>query len=172
MHRSGQIFHTNFLPVQQGRRKNMPGVHTTETPITTGLAKLLANTYTLYLESQNFHWHVTGPRFHSLHTMFEEEYKELALAVDEIAERIRALGAEAPATLTRFLNLTDLEEVSQTPSSEAMVKKLLTDHEIVITQLQKFMPVAQQANDEGTLDLLIKRMEIHQKVAWMLRSSL
>ena len=139
--------------------------------IADGLAKLLADTYTLYLKTQNFHWNVTGPHFHSLHKMFEEEYVELAAAVDEIAERIRALGVRAPASFAEFLQLTSVTEETATPSANDMVKKLLNDHEIVIKHIEKLMPEAQKAGDEATLDLLITRTEIHQKTAWMLRSS-
>lgn len=143
--------------------------HTTQ--MTEGLAKLLADTYTLYLKTQNFHWNVTGPHFHSLHKMFEEEYVELAAAVDEIAERIRALGAVTPGSFADFLKLTSVKEETGTPIASDMVKKLLADHETVIAHLQSLMPVAQKLNDEATLDLLITRTEIHQKTAWMLRSS-
>ena len=143
--------------------------HTTQ--MTEGLAKLLADTYTLYLKTQYFHWNVTGPLFHSLHKMFEEEYIELAAAVDEIAERIRALGATAPGSFTDFLKLTSIKDETDTPSASEMVKKLLTDHETVIKHLHSLMPVAQNLSDEATLDLLITRTEIHQKTAWMLRSS-
>ncbi len=143
--------------------------HTSQ--MTEGLAKLLADTYTLYLKTQNFHWNVTGPFFHSLHGMFEEEYTELAGAVDEIAERIRALGANAPASFADFLKLTSINEETGTPAAADMVKKLLADHETVIEHLQSLMPVAQELKDEATLDLLITRTEIHQKTAWMLRSS-
>ena len=139
--------------------------------MTEGLAKLLADTYTLYLKTQNFHWNVTGPHFHSLHGMFEEEYTELANAVDEIAERIRALGAVAPASFVEFLKLTSIKEETGTPAAIDMVKKLLADHETIIAHLQSLMPVAQSLNDEATLDLLITRTEVHQKTAWMLRSS-
>ncbi|MEO8402881.1 MAG: DNA starvation/stationary phase protection protein [Gammaproteobacteria bacterium] len=143
--------------------------HTTK--ITEDLAKLLADTYSLYLKTQNFHWNVTGLNFHSLHSMFEEEYIELATAVDEIAERIRALGAIAPASFSEFLKLTSLKEETSTPNAIEMVKKLLNDHETVIKHLQSMMPIAQEAKDEATLDLLINRTEVHQKTAWMLRSS-
>lgn len=143
--------------------------HTTQ--MTEGLAKLLADTYTLYLKTQNFHWNVTGPLFHSLHKMFEEEYIELAAAVDEIAERIRALGANAPGSFADFLKLTSIKEETGTPIASSMVEKLLADHEIIIAHLQSMMPVAQNMQDEATLDLLITRTEIHQKTAWMLRSS-
>src|SRR4051812_21250910 len=102
------------------------------TQMTEGLAKLLADTYTLYLKTQNFHWNVTGPLFHSLHKMFEEEYIELAAAVDGIAERIRALGATAPGSFADFLRLTSIREETVTPSAADMVEKLLADHEIII----------------------------------------
>ncbi|HSW68711.1 MAG TPA: DNA starvation/stationary phase protection protein [Gammaproteobacteria bacterium] len=141
------------------------------TQMTEGLSKLLADTYTLYLKTQNFHWNVTGPLFHSLHKMFEEEYIELAAAVDEIAERIRALGANAPASFSDFLKLTSIKEETSTPSAAEMVKKLLADHEAVVEHLHSLMPVAQELSDEATLDLLITRTEVHQKTAWMLRSS-
>ncbi len=143
--------------------------HTTQ--MTEGLAKLLADTYTLYLKTQNFHWNVTGPLFHSLHKMFEEEYIELAAAVDEIAERIRSLGAIAPASFAEFLKLTSIKEETATPTAADMVKKLLSDHETIVKHLHSLMPVAQKLSDEATLDLLINRTEIHQKTAWMLRSS-
>ncbi|EKD54951.1 MAG: hypothetical protein ACD_60C00030G0001 [uncultured bacterium] len=142
-----------------------------KTQMSEGLAKLLADTYTLYLKTQNFHWHVTGPHFHSLHKMFEEEYIELANAVDEIAERIRALGAPAPASFGEFLKLTSIKEETAKPSAIEMVKKLLHDHETVIKHIESLMPLAQKVEDEATLDLLITRSEIHQKTAWMLRSS-
>lgn len=147
----------------------MTNHHTTQ--MTEGLAKLLADTYTLYVKTQNFHWNVTGPLFHSLHKMFEEEYVELAAAVDEIAERIRALGANAPGSFSDFLKLTSIKEETGIPIASDMVKKLLADHESIIQHIQSLMPVAQKMNDEATLDLLITRTETHQKTAWMLRSS-
>ena len=137
-----------------------------------GLAALLADTYTLYLKTQNFHWHVTGPHFHSLHSMFEEEYTALASAVDEIAERIRSLGHPAPATFQEFLKLTSLKEEMRTPAAGDMVKKLLHDHELIVQHISKILPAAQDAKDEATVDLLIKRTEFHEKTAWMLRSSM
>jgi len=142
------------------------------TKVTKGLAKLLADTYTLYLKTQNFHWHVTGPHFHSLHKMFEEEYVQLAAAVDEIAERIRALNHPAPASFTEFLKLTSIKENVTTPSANDMVKQLLNDHEIIIKHIAEILPVAQQVKDEATFDLLINRTEEHEKTAWMLRSSI
>ncbi len=140
--------------------------------IADGLGKLLANTYTLYLKTQNFHWNVTGPLFHSLHRMFEEEYIELAAAIDEIAERIRALGFNAPASYTEFMKLSTVKDETGTPVANEMVKKLLHDHEAVIKLIEELFPIVQEAKDEGTFDLLINRTEVHQKTAWMLRSSL
>lgn len=137
-----------------------------------GLSTLLADTYTLYLKTQNFHWHVTGPHFHSLHRMFEEEYIALANAVDEIAERIRSLGHAAPATFAEFLKLTVVKEEKGKITAHNMVKKLYQDHETIIKRLTKLMPIAQAASDEASLDLLINRMEFHEKTAWMLRSSM
>jgi len=141
------------------------------TDITDGLSKLLASTYTLYLKTQNFHWHVTGPLFHSLHRMFEEQYTELATAVDTLAERIRSLGAAAPATFAQFLKLSSIKEEEWAATSLDMVHKLLNDHETLIRDLQALMPLTHKNADEATLDLLIERTEIHQKTAWMLRSS-
>lgn len=141
------------------------------TKVTEGLAKLLADTYTLYLKTQNFHWHVTGPHFHSLHKMFEEEYVQLAAAVDEIAERIRSLNHPAPASFAEFLKLTSIKENVKTPSANDMVKQLLNDHETIVKHIADMLPIAQHMKDEATLDLLINRTEEHEKTAWMLRSS-
>ncbi len=141
------------------------------TAITEGLKHLLANTYTLYLKTQNFHWNVTGPHFHSLHGMFEEQYTELQAAVDEIAERIRALGCFAPGSFREFNTLATLHDASGTPRDMEMVKQLLKDHEVVIEQLIALMPTVQSLQDEATQDLLIRRTETHQKTAWMLRST-
>lgn len=140
--------------------------------LTNGLAILLANTYTLYLKTQNYHWHVTGPHFHSLHIMFEGEYNALALTVDEIAERLRSMGQNAPATFAEFLKLATVKEEMGTPIANDMVKKLLHDHEIIIKQIADLLPLAQAVKDEATFDLLIKRTEAHEKTAWMLRSSI
>lgn len=136
------------------------------------LAHLLSDTYTLYLKTQNFHWNVTGPLFHSLHIMFEGQYQELADAVDEIAERIRALGAFAPASYTEFSKLSSIKEAKGQYSSEEMIKTLLQDHETLAHLITSIVTKAQQAEDEGTIDLLIGRAKSHEKTAWMLRSSL
>lgn len=140
--------------------------------LATSLGKFLADTYMLYLKSQNFHWHVTGPHFHSLHKMFEEQYTELALAVDEIAERIRELGYQAPATFSDFLRLTNLKEDKSDIPAMQMVSILCHDHEALAKHAEKVLTEAQNAHDEVTVDLMISRGEAHDKAAWMLRSTL
>lgn len=137
------------------------------------LTHLLADTYTLYLKTQNFHWNVTGPFFPQLHQLFDDQYNELAEAIDVIAERIRALGCPAPASLTEFQKLASLkDETNHHIASDAMVKKLLKDHETISGQLLAIFSKAEKANDQGTIDLLTERMRAHDKMAWMLRSSL
>jgi starvation-inducible DNA-binding protein len=140
-------------------------------PVIEGLRHLLADTYLLYLKTQNYHWHVVGPNFHSLHKMFEEEYIELSAAVDEIAERIRALNQKAPATFADFLKLSCLKENHDDLKADDMIKDLLQDHEIMIQKLKQLVKTAQDAGDEETADLGITRAEVHEKTAWMLRSS-
>lgn len=137
-----------------------------------GLARLLADSYTLYLLCHNFHWNVTGPKFRDLHLMFEEHYTELALAVDEIAERIRALGIHAPGTYAEFIKLTSIENVSGTPSAEEMIRLLVNGHDAVICTARSIFPLAEKAVDAASADLLSKRMQLHEKTAWMLRSLL
>jgi starvation-inducible DNA-binding protein len=137
-----------------------------------GLSRLLADTYTLYLKTHNYHWNVTGPRFRELHLMFEEHYTELATAVDDIAERIRTLGYPAPGTYQEFAKLTTIEEVAGVPSAEDMVRDLVTAHEIVVRTCREILPAAQRADDESTASLVADRMAIHEKTAWMLRSLL
>ncbi len=144
----------------------------TPVALTDGLSRLLANTYTLYLKAQNFHWNVTGPHFHSLHRMFEEIYTSLAEAVDLIAERIRSLGQKAPASFSEFSKLASIHEEIGHPSATDMVKRLLEDHEKMIALIATLFPIAQDTKDEATLDLLINRTEEHEKTAWMLRSTL
>jgi len=140
--------------------------------IADGLANLLADTYTLYLKTHNFHWNVTGPMFHTLHLMFEGQYNELALAVDLIAERIRALGFPAPGTYKAFGKLSSIEEEDGVPSAEDMIKKLVAGQEAVVRTARAIFPVVDKANDEPTADLLTQRMQVHEKTAWMLRSLL
>ena len=136
------------------------------------LTHILADTYTLYLKTQNFHWNVTGPNFHSLHLMFEEQYKELAEAIDLIAERIRALKANTPASFSNFLKLTSLKEENGVPATKDMLKQLTKDHETIVNQLYNSLSKAQKAQDEGTMDLCIERIRAHEKTAWMLHSCL
>jgi starvation-inducible DNA-binding protein len=137
--------------------------------IVEGLSHLLADTYTLYLKTHNFHWNVTGPMFNTLHLMFETQYTELAAAVDLIAERIRALGSPAPGTYSEFARLSTIKETTGVPSAEDMIRQLTQDQETVTRTARSFFPVADTANDEPTADLLTQRMQLHEKNAWMLR---
>ncbi|MCW3481778.1 DNA starvation/stationary phase protection protein [Neisseriaceae bacterium JH1-16] len=140
--------------------------------IAQGLSRLLADTYTLYLKTHNFHWNVTGPMFRTLHLMFEEQYNELALAVDSIAERIRALGFPAPATYSEFARLSSIPETSGVPRAEDMIKLLVDGHEAVCRTARGVFPVIEKASDEPSADLLTQRLQVHEKTAWMLRSLL
>ena len=140
--------------------------------IADGLARLLADSYTLYLKTHNFHWNVTGPSFNALHTMFETQYTELALAVDQIAERIRALGVFAPGSYRQFGALTSIEEETEVPSAKEMIRLLVEGQEAVVRTARSIFPVADAAGDEPTADLLTQRMQTHEKNAWMLRSML
>lgn len=136
------------------------------------LSQLLADSYTLYLKTHNYHWNVTGPMFQTLHTMFEEEYTELAMAVDEIAERIRALGVYAPGSYKAFAALSSVEEEESVPSAEDMIRNLVVAHETVVRTAREVFPLAEDASDEPTADLLTQRMQVSEKTAWMLRSLL
>jgi starvation-inducible DNA-binding protein len=140
--------------------------------IAKGLSKVLADSYTLYLKTHNYHWNVTGPMFNTLHLMFEGQYTELATAVDEIAERIRALGVHAPGSYKAFAALTDIEEETEVPSAEEMINQLVIGQETVARAAREAFKLADAANDEPTADLLTQRMQIHEKNAWMLRSML
>lgn len=138
--------------------------------IAQGLKHLLADSYTLYLQTHNFHWNVTGPQFRELHLLFEEHYNELALAVDEIAERIRTLGVEAPGTYKQFAELSSIEEVQEIPSAQDMVAILTAGHEQVVRTCREALQKAQAADDESSAALISDRMRIHEKTAWMLRA--
>ncbi len=140
--------------------------------IVAGLSKVLADTYTLYLKTHNFHWNVEGPMFNTLHLMFEQHYTEAALAVDLVAERIRALGFPAPATYKEFSKLTSIEETEGVPDALDMVRLLVSGHEAVARTARAAFPSAEKASDESTCDLLTQRLQIHEKTAWMLRSLL
>ncbi len=137
-----------------------------------GLSRLLADTYTLYLKTHNFHWNVTGPMFQTLHLMFETQYTELALAVDLIAERIRALGSPAPATYAEFIKLSSIKEPSGVPAAKEMIKQLVEGQEAVTRTARSLFPLLEEAHDEPSADLLTQRMQLHEKNAWMLRSLL
>jgi starvation-inducible DNA-binding protein len=136
------------------------------------LSCLLADTYTLYLKTHNFHWNVTGPMFRELHLMFEEHYNELALAVDVIAERIRTLGAPAPGTYKEFQKLTQLKEPEGVPEAVEMIGELTADHEAISRAIREALPVVQEADDDSTDSLLADRLAVHEKTAWMLRTLL
>lgn len=140
--------------------------------IAEGLSRLLADSYTLYLKTHNYHWNVTGPMFQTLHTMFETQYTELALAVDLIAERIRALGVPAPGTYAEFGKLSSVREEIGVPKATDMIKGLIEGHETVVRTARSVFPVVERAKDEASADLLTQRMQVHEKTAWMLRSLL
>lgn len=138
--------------------------------IAEGLKKLLADSYTLYLQTHNFHWNVSGPQFRELHLMFEEHYTELAVAVDDIAERIRTLDVVAPGTYKEFSKLSSIKEVEGVPSSEEMVDILTQGHEQVVRTSRDVLKLAQEGEDESTAALVSDRMRIHEKTSWMLRA--
>jgi starvation-inducible DNA-binding protein len=137
------------------------------------LARVLANTYTLYLKTHNYHWNVTGPQFASLHTLFETQYTELAAAVDTIAERIRALGQVAPGSYSAFGKLSEIKEAPDSPpEAMQMIRDLAADNEALIKLAEKANEVADESGDVASGDMMIERMQVHAKVAWMLRAHL
>ena len=140
--------------------------------IASGLSHVLADTYTLYLKTHNYHWNVVGPMFNTLHLMFEEQYNELALAVDLIAERIRALGEPAPGSYREFNALSSIDEDTDTPDAEEMIRRLVIGQETVARTARQMFDVVERASDEATADLLTQRLQVHEKTAWMLRSML
>lgn len=144
----------------------------TRKEIAAGLSRLLADTYTLYLKTHYFHWNVTGPMFQTLHLMFETQYTELALAVDLIAERIRALGFPAPGSYTEYAKLSSIPETTTVPKATEMIKLLVEGQEAVCRTARSIFPIAETASDEPTADLLTQRLQLHEKTAWMLRSLL
>ena len=137
-----------------------------------GLSRLLADSYSLYLKTHNYHWNVTGPQFNSLHTMFETQYTELATAVDEIAERIRALGHLAPGSYSEYAKLSSIPDGDNTQSSDEMIQDLVEGQEAVVRTCREMFPAVDDSGDEPTADLLTTRMQLHEKNAWMLRSLL
>ena len=140
--------------------------------IADGLSHLLADTYTLYLKTHYFHWNVTGPMFNTLHLMFEQQYTELALAVDVIAERIRSLDFYAPGTYREFAKMATIKETDSVPKAEDMIRELVAGHEAVVRTARSVFPAAEEAADEASADLLTQRLQLHEKTAWMLRSLL
>lgn len=140
--------------------------------IVAGLERLLADSYMLYLKTLYYHWNVTGPMFQPLHAEFEKQYDELAMALDDVAERIRSLGFPAPGTFRQFSRLSSISEEDTVPDSDTMIKNLVEGHEAVIRTAREVMKTARDAEDEASMDLLIKRTETHEKTAWMLRSFL
>ncbi len=136
------------------------------------LSGLLADSYTLYLKTHNYHWNVTGPMFTTLHTLFETEYTELALAVDEIAERVRSLGARAPGSFSEFAKLAAIKEATGSPSATEMIEELVGDQAAVVGTAKRVVEAAEAAGDQASADLGIRRIEVHEKNAWMLRSHL
>ncbi len=137
-----------------------------------GLSRLLADSYTLYLKTHNFHWNVTGPMFNTLHLMFETQYTELALAVDLIAERIRALGYPAPGSYAEFVRLSSIKDAQGNPKAEDMIRELVAGQEAVARTARAVFPAVEKASDEPSADLLTQRMQVHAQNAWMLRSLL
>ncbi len=140
--------------------------------IAEGLSKVLAGTYTLYLKTHNFHWNVTGPLFHSLHELFEGQYRDLAEAVDAIAERIRTIGFPAPGSFSEFMELSPVSETRGIPSTEDMIRLLTEGNEIISREARQVLQRAEEVSDEPTVDLLTQRMQVHEENAWMLRSHL
>jgi starvation-inducible DNA-binding protein len=136
------------------------------------LSGLLADSYTLYLKTHNYHWNVTGPMFTTLHTLFETEYADLALAVDEIAERIRSLGARAPGSFSEFAKLAAVKEATGSPSATEMIEELVADQAAVVGNAKRVVEAAEAAGDQASADLGTRRIEVHEKNAWMLRSHL
>ncbi|MDX1582627.1 MAG: Dps family protein [Thermoanaerobaculia bacterium] len=140
--------------------------------IAEGLTRMLADTYALYLKTHGFHWNVTGPMFQTLHVLFEEHYQELWAAVDDIAERIRALGFTAPGSFGQFAEKTSVKDVEGVPTADEMIRQLVEGHETVIRTAREVLKPVEKADDQTSADLLAGRMSVHEKAAWMLRSLL
>ncbi len=140
--------------------------------IAKGLSKVLADSYMVYLKTHNYHWNVTGTLFNSLHAQFEEQYTELAAAIDEIAERIRSLGYRAPGSFIEYSELTSIDEDTDQPEALEMVRRLAVDNEKILRTAREVLPLCQEVDDEATIDLLTQRLHVHSKTAWMLRSHL
>lgn len=143
-----------------------------DSKVTEALSALLADSYTLYLKTHNYHWNVTGPMFNTLHTLFEVEYTELALAVDEIAERIRTVGARAPGSYSEFVALASIKEDPTSPKALAMIENLVADQQTVVQSARRVIEAGEAAGDQASADLGVRRIDVHEKNAWMLRSHL
>ena len=157
--------------LEDRRRSGRPATYSPEqvaAVIAAALSKLLADTYTLYLKTQGFHWNIIGPRFHDLHNLFEEQYTELAAANDEIAERIRALGAKAPASYSEFKKLASVTEEVTAPAANEMIRQLLADNRSAVRAAQNVVEAAEEHGDLGSADLATQRIRAHEKAAWML----
>jgi len=164
---------TTTLSEEKSDMKINVGIdETARKKITDGLARLLADSYMVYLKTHNYHWNVTGELFHSLHEQFEDQYTELAEAIDEIAERIRALGYQAPGSFREFSGIASIEEDSDRPEALEMVRRLAEDNETILRTCREALGPCQEAGDEATIDLITHRLKVHSKVAWMLRSHL
>lgn len=140
--------------------------------VVAALSKLLADSYVLYLKTQNYHWNVTGPYFNTLHTMFQAQYEDLAAANDLIAERIRALGEKAPGSFAAFTKMTDIKEETGSPSATQMIKNLVKDQDIIVAAAEDVLNAGEAVGDEATVDLAIQRIQLHQKNHWMLKAHL
>ena len=140
--------------------------------IAEGVSCVLADTYTLYLKTHNYHWNVTGPMFNTLHLMFEQQYNEMWAAVDLLAERIRSLGVFAPGSYAQFADLTVIAEADGVPDAQSMIADLVRGHEAVTRTIRSIFATVDQAHDESTADLLTQRLQVHEKTAWMLRAML
>lgn len=163
---------TNAQHGNTGMRIDIGIVDDDRKAIADGLGHVLADTYTLYLQTHNFHWNVEGPMFNTLHLMFMGQYTELWNALDAVAERIRALGFRAPGTYAAFSRLASIEEVEGTMEALDMVRRLVAGHEAVARTVRAVFPTAERGGDEATVDLLTQRLQVHEKAAWMLRSLL
>ncbi len=147
-------------------------VNTNETPVTKELSALLGSSYLLYVKTHNYHWNVTGPMFTTLHTLFETQYTELAMAIDEIAERIRALGPYAPGSLAEFAKISTVKEEAGHPAAEQMIRNLVEDQKSVANVARRVIEAAEAAGDQASADLATRRTDVHEKNAWMLQSHL
>ncbi|NCN28062.1 DNA starvation/stationary phase protection protein [bacterium] len=150
------------IGIDEGKRQN----------IAKGLSSVLADSYAVYLKTHNYHWNVTGPMFQALHTMFETQYTELAIAVDDLAERIRSLGSFAPGSFKQYMELSSIKDSDEVPNAKTMVANLVQAHEAVVRTIRPVLSQASEASDDATADLLTQRLNIHEKSAWMLRSIL